>query len=100
MKKMIKTMLSFAAVVSAVTFSVVSCGPEGPVGAGNGDGPDKGPTEEQLAYADSVETALYKQARAMQVVLTGESVQVSGCQATETEGLYEITLSTGASFVG
>ena len=100
MKKLIKTMLSFAAVVSAVAFFAVSCGPEGPVGEGDGDEQDKGPTEEQLAYADSVETALYKQARAMQVVLTGESVQVSGCQATETEGLYEITLSTGASFVG
>ena len=100
MKKMIKTMLSFAAVVSAVTFSVVSCGPEGPVGEGYGDGQDKGPTEEQLAYADSLETALYKQARAMQVVLTSseEPVLVSSCVAEEAENTYTITLTTGASF--
>lgn len=100
MKKMIKTMLSFAAVVSAVTFSFVSCGPEGPVGEGEGDGQDKGPTEEQLAYADSLETALYKQARAMQVVLTSseEPVLVSSCVAEEAENTYTITLTTGASF--
>ena len=96
MTKKIKTMLSFAAVLSAVAFSAISCDPEGPVDEGEGNGP----TEEQLAFADSVENALYRQARAMQVLLTGEAVQISSCQATRTEGQYEITLSTGASFVG
>ena len=54
MTKKIKTMLSFAAVLSAVAFSAISCDPEGPVDEGEGNGP----TEEQLAFADSVENAL------------------------------------------
>lgn len=48
---------------------------------------------------DSLKTVLYRQTRAMQLVLTAENIQISACNQTEIEGLYEVSLSTGASFI-
>ena len=71
---------------------VLSCNPD-PLPEDNAP---KGPTEEELAYVDSLENALYRQVRAMQVVLTTDDLLIESCVPGQ-DGASVITFSTGAS---
>lgn len=83
--------LRFAAVLSIAVMTVAACEPEGVPGEGEND--------QQLAeLADSLENVVYRQIRAMQLALTGEDVQIASCKPAEQEGVFDITLSTGAAF--
>ena len=71
---------------------VISCNPD----SIPEDNAPKGPTEEELAYVDSLENALYRQVRAMQVVLTTDDLLIESCVPGQ-DGASVITFSTGAS---
>lgn len=96
MKTCIKTIVGFVALFVSFAMALVSCGQE--LGPDNGTDPKV--DEAYEAWVDSLENALYRQARAMQIVLTpsDEPVLVSSCVAEDVDNLYSITLSTGASF--
>ena len=97
MKTYSMKIFGFVASVAAAVLMVASCGPElGPDQQGGGQ-----VDEAYESFVDSLENALYRQARAMQVVLTPseEPVLVSSCEQKEdVENMYVITLSTGAAF--
>lgn len=96
MKTYSMKIFGFVASVAAAVLMVASCGPElGPDQQGGGQ-----VDETYESFVDSLENVMYRQARAMQIVLTPseEPVSVSSCVAGEEENIYEITLSTGASF--
>ena len=78
--------------VCTVAVAAIACNPDNLPENG-----PKGPTKEELAYVDSLENALYRQVRAMQVVLTTDDVVVESC-SSQLGGVRLITLSTGASF--
>ena len=84
-----------AAMLSIALLPQVACTPEE---TPDGGLDNIGMTEEQIAYADSLADALYKQARVMQLVLADGDVLVSSCAPTQQEGVYKVTMSTGASF--
>ena len=111
---MFRFILSFAVVAAAFA----SCGPDDPVepekepgtevdpgkepeddkgdDSGEDSGNDSGKNE-LAALIDSLENVLYKQVRAMQLVLTGDAVLIDTFE--QKDGNYEIGLTTGASFV-
>ena len=108
MKTMKNPILKLAAAFSMAVALMVSCGPDAPVEPVNPDTPDSPGTpdapvvDEAKAYKDSLKLVLYKQAKAMQDILTAEEpVTVTGCrqlQKDEKEGLYEISLSSELTF--
>ena len=90
-----KCFISMAKVVVAMCMAatvVISCNPD----SIPEDNAPKGPTEEELAYVDSLENALYRQVRAMQVVLTTDDLLIESCVPGQ-DGASVITFSTGAS---
>ncbi|MBE6251191.1 MAG: hypothetical protein E7111_05995 [Bacteroidales bacterium] len=95
MKTLFNSMFRYLAMAFMAIFPLIACTPEEKPDGGQ---VDPGMTEEQIAYADSLADALYKQARVMQLVLTNDQVLVSSCAPTEQEGVYKVTMSTGASF--
>ena len=101
MKINFKYLSRAAAALCFAVMTIVACKPDnGPVeeeGVGGGTGDDP-VVEQPVEKNDSLVNVLYKQARAMQVVLTGEGVQVASVKAEGDKGLYNITLSTGAAF--
>lgn len=101
MKTCARKILKSAACLFVALAAIASCKPDiVPEDDKNepGDGPGTEDKEDITAMVDSVENVLYRQVRAMQLVLTDADVLVSSCKATENAGQYEITLSTGASF--
>jgi len=91
MKTCIDYFLRFATLLFAMVMMLAACEQE--VGPG-----DEGDGEQMTELADSLENVIYRQVRAMQIMLVGEDVQIASCREAEQEGVYEITLSSGASF--
>ena len=60
--------------------------------------PAPGPGDEVNPLVDSLENVLYRQVRAMQLVLTGEDVMIASCTQKGEEGQYEVSFTSGASF--
>lgn len=78
----------------AVAFAMVVCCTPDPL-------PDEGDQKQEeniTDLVDSLENAFYKQARAMQLVLTGEDVAVSSCSVAEETGVLQVSFTNGASF--
>lgn len=104
MKTCVKLILKSVACISFAVAALVACEEEiKPDGddTGNEGGTEQPVTpEEPTELMDSLENALYRQARAMQLILTGEDVLVSSCAHAQEgiENLYDITLTTGAAF--
>ena len=96
MKTFIENALKSVVTFAFAAAALVACNPD--LGPEDGDNPVV--DEAYLSLVDSLENAMYKQARAMQIVLTPseEPVTVSSCVAGKAENIYEITLSTGLSF--
>lgn len=95
MKTYFKSAVRFAASFLGAAVMLVACNPDlGPEDPGKD--PQKDP--EYLSLVDSLETVMFKQAKAMQLVLVGEDVLISSCSQTQDEGVYEISLTSGESF--
>ena len=105
MKTMKNPILKLAAAFSMAVALMVSCGPDAPVEPEQPDTPDTPETpvvDEKNEYKDSLKLVLYKQAKAMQDILTSEeAVTITGCrqmQKDEKQDLYEISLSSELTF--
>ena len=109
MKKSMTVLFRYLASFCLILAVAVSCGPEDPQqgteepGPGTEEpapGPTPGPGEEENPLVDSLENVLYRQVRAMQLVLTGEDVMIASCAQKGEEGQYEVSFTSGASFIG
>lgn len=85
-----------ATVLAVMVVCAVACAPEQ---LPDEDKPGDGSQEELVnPLADSLENVIYKQARAMQLMLVEEDVHIKSFKNTEQEGVCEISLTSGASF--
>lgn len=106
MKKSMTVLFRYLASFCLILAVAVSCGPEDPQqgteepGPGTEEpapGPTPGPGEEN-PLVDSLENVLYRQVRAMQLVLTGEEVMIATCAQKGEADQYEVSFTSGASF--
>ena len=96
MKTFFNNFLKSTALLSVMIMSAVACEPEQ---LPEDDKPGDLPQEEQAdPHADSLENVIYRQARAMQLMLVEEDVQLKSFKNTEQEGVCEISLTSGPSF--
>lgn len=91
MKTFIKSAVKHAALFSFAALMLMACKPDPlPDNTLEGD-------EAYVSLVDSLENVMFRQAKAMQFLLTGEDVLVASCVENEKENLYEITLASGAA---
>ena len=105
MKKSMTVLFRYLASFCLILAVAVSCGPEDPQqGTDDKDpdtevpAPEPGPGKEENPLVDSLENVLYRQVRAMQLVLTGEEVLIASCTQKGAENQYEVSFTSGASF--
>ena len=107
MKKSMTVLFRYLASFCLILAVAVSCGPndpqeeiEKPDTETEEPTPDPapGPGDEVNPLVDSLENVLYRQVRAMQLVLTGEDVMIASCTQKGEEGQYEVSFTSGASF--
>ena len=89
MKTMKNSILKLASALSLAVALMVSCGPDAPVKPGEPEEPETPDTpvvDELKEYKDSLKLVLYKQAKAMQDILTAaESVTVTDCRQLQKD---------------
>ena len=96
MKAFFSSFFRYAAVMAVIAMFVAACNPEQlPEDDKSGDQTQE---EQKNPLADSLENVIYRQARAMQLMLVEEDVQLKSFKNTEQEGVCEISLTSGPSF--
>lgn len=105
MKKSMTVLFRYLASFCLILALTVACRPDDPLQGTDTPGsetenPSPGPDQGEVVnpLVDSLESVLYRQVRAMQLVLTGEDVMISSCSQKGAENQYEISFTSGASF--